>query len=257
MHFIGVLDEYEAEAEHGEVGNTAAEAYSQLHERLEEHGLFSEIPFSLEIDWEKESHVDVSALAVAPAEVSNRPASVFASCMAPFAGYPAEKLEAIEAECHAREAASAKITPAEEEAHKAEMRATRQTRRTAVEAAERGSPVPARTSELSSDREGPLGTSQSFVSTGNWTGEVDGQWYQVFAGSAVAPSTGAGERAELRVYSLPTTPQSDEAPMFVGSYTPPGDEREPLTIRAANADVLEVVTSTGTVLPFNLATRSF
>jgi hypothetical protein len=177
--------------------------------------------------------------------------------MAPFAGYPPEKLEPIESECHVREADSERFTPAEEEAHKARLRETWPTRRASLEASEAAAAPLARPSGLSTSREGPLGTDHRFVSTGNWSGEIAGRWYQVYAGAKVAPSTGGAIRSELLVYAAPANPRSDERPTFLGAFVPPGGGSEPLTIAAVNGDALEIKTSTGAVVSFNVASQSF
>jgi len=276
MRFIGVLTDREAEVEVAErerengeeveePGNTPIEGYDQLNDDLEAAGVHHEIPFSLEIFWQKESHASVvgspanttGAEDVSAENESERPARIYAACMAPFAGYPPEKLEAIEDECRVRRADSEKFTVAEEAAHKAEMRKTSAARR-ASQQAQVDAEAPAEAhSALSASHEGPFGSDHGFAATGHWTGEVDGRWYEVYAGAKVDPVSEAATRSELLVFSAPAAPQGDESSRLLGTFAPPGGGTEPLTITGANGDVLEVQTSTGETLRFDVATQSF
>jgi hypothetical protein len=181
----------------------------------------------------------------------------YASCMAPFVSYPPEKRAIFEHECRVRGMVSENVTPAEEEAAKARLRETWPERQAASEAAEAASPPPPRRTELSTSREGPIGTNETFDSTGYWVGEADGQWYQVYAGTRVVPTREVAVRSELLVYTISAKVLSGERPVLVGRYTPPAGGTEPLRIVAYQGDVLDVRTSTGALLSFDVADLSF
>jgi hypothetical protein len=272
MRFVGVLTDRQAEVEYAEKereegkevqepGNTPDEGYDQLHGDLEAQGLYAEIPFSLEINWQVESHADLATTLAIPDDASTdneseRPARIYAACMAPFAGYPPEKLEAIESECRTRETDSEKFTVAEEQAHKAELREAWPSRSVALEAAAAAAPL-AHTSEVSANAEGPFGTDHVFAGTGHWIGEISGRWYEVYAGAKENPSTEQATGSELLVYTAPSWPESGRRPTLLGAFAPPGGETAPLTILGISGDVLEIQTSTGAVVRFNVADQSF
>ncbi len=143
---------------------------------------------------------------------TTRSSRFYANCMAPFVSYPPEKRTIFEHECRVRAEVVANVTPAEEEAAKAKLRATWPERRAAAEAAEAATPPLPRRTGLDTDAEGPIGTSQSFAATGNWIGEVNGQWFQVYAGARLIPGTTTAVASELFVFSLPASLRSEEHP---------------------------------------------
>lgn len=110
-----------------------------------------------------------------------------------------------------------------------------------------------RSTGITQDREAPPYRSQVFVTTDRWAGEASGRRYQVYAGARVAPSRGVAVRSELLLYTV----GSSGPPVFVGAYTPPRGGREPLRIVSSKGDVLEVRTSVGSALWFDVARRMF
>jgi hypothetical protein len=255
MHFIGVLDQGEAEE-----SNSPQQAYEQLHGQLLAHELFSEIPFALSISFEPFADDVLGAPehtgAGTPSITTSRSARAFANCMAPFTGYPPEKLAPLEEECRQRAAAIANLTVAEEEAVKVALRDSAPVRQTLSEAAEATSGPPARVTGLNDSREGPPGRSQAFDSTGSWGGEVDGRWYQVYAGAKMTPGANVPDGSELLVYEDPTNIQTGRRALLLGEYAPPGGGSEPLELVSASGGTLTVQTS-GSTLSFDLTTRSF
>jgi alpha-tubulin suppressor-like RCC1 family protein len=104
---------------------------------------------------------------------------------------------------------------------------------------------------LSDGRQGPFGTSMRFVTSDSWSGKVNGREYRVYAGAAVRPVSGVAVRSELVVFDGPSQSGYD------GSFAPPGGGREPLRIVSAYGDVLNVSTSAGELLSFDVARRAF
>jgi hypothetical protein len=170
------------------------------------------------------------------------------NCLALTAGLEDGKLARRERECRRREAASSGVTLAQALERKAQLRAHPQRAELAPST---------RLTGLVNDRQGPAGTNQTFHSTSHWAGNVDGQWYIVYAGAAAAPDTNENTRPELRIYKEPTDLNSGEPNVLVGSYTPPGGGHQPLTIASASAGVLTIRTSTGAMLSFDVGQRVF
>ncbi len=104
---------------------------------------------------------------------------------------------------------------------------------------------------ISQSSQGPFGTTMTFVTLDSWSGEVDGQQYSVYAGAEVRPPNGVAIRSELVVFDGPSPGGYD------GSFAPPGGGREPLRIVAAHGDLLDVSTSAGRLLSFDVAQRAF
>jgi len=123
------------------------------------------------------------------------------NCLALHPGADADKLALRERECRRREAASSGVTLAQALEKKAQLRAHPQRRELAP---------PTRLTGLVNDRQGPAGTNQTFHSTSHWAGNVDGQWYIVYAGAAVAPATNEDTRSELRIYKEPSNLNNGE-----------------------------------------------
>lgn len=177
--------------------------------------------------------------------------SFFAECLRPFhEGQGGEKALLQERECRLLATLKERhLTSAQRKAAKAEFRATHKPY------AE--SPEPARITGISVGPAAPDGLNQVFHSRATWTGEVDSQWYIVYAGAKASPDTNENVRSEVLVFRAPPTFRTGESNALVGAYNPPGDEREPLTIAAATGDVLTLRTTAGTLLSFDVATRSF
>jgi len=104
---------------------------------------------------------------------------------------------------------------------------------------------------LSEKSQGPFGTAMIFLTLDSWSGEVNAHRYEVYAGAAVRPPNGVATRSELVVFDGPAPGG------YVGSFAPPGGGREPLRIVSAHGDVLNVSTSSGTLLSFDVAQRAF
>ena len=104
---------------------------------------------------------------------------------------------------------------------------------------------------LSDARQGPFGTSMSFTTSDSWSGTVNSRQFRVYAGAAVRPPNGVPLRSELVVFDGPSPSGYD------GSFTPPGGGRKPLRIVSAHGDVLNVSTSAGRLLSFDVARRAF
>ncbi len=104
---------------------------------------------------------------------------------------------------------------------------------------------------LSQSRQGPFGTTMTFVTLDSWSGEAAGHQYSVFAGAELRPPNGVAIRSELVVFDGQSPGGYD------GSFAPPGGGREPLRIVAAHGDVLDVSTSAGRLLSFDVAQRAF
>jgi hypothetical protein len=187
----------------------------------------------------------VSALSAG--STSTRP-SFLENCLALTPGVGGEKLARRERECRRREAASAHITLAQDLEEKAKLRATRYSPETAT---------PTRLTGLVSDPQGPIGTNQTFHATGHWVGEVEGQWYLIYAGAKASPDTNQDTRSELLVYKEPAEVGVGDEHIFVGAYVPPAGGTEPLTITSASESTLSLRTSTGATLSFNVVQRAF
>jgi hypothetical protein len=201
--------------------------------------------------------VAVAAVSVVPGSAQKGSSRFYASCIAPFASYPPEKLAIFEHECRVRAAASANVTLAEEEAQKAKLSETSAARQAGRAALEAASPPQQRQTEVHSDAEGPIGMSQRFGSTSNWVGEAHGQWCQVYAGVKLVPGTTIRTASELLLYALSAKPLSAERPILVGTYAPPSGGREPLKIVSYHGDVLRIRAAGGRCLLFDVADRSF
>jgi alpha-tubulin suppressor-like RCC1 family protein len=104
---------------------------------------------------------------------------------------------------------------------------------------------------LSEKSQGPFGTAMIFLTLDSWSGEVNAHRYEVYAGAAVRPPNGVATRSELVVFDGPAPGG------YVGSFAPPGGGREPLRIVSAHGDVLNVSTSSGALLSFDVAQRAF
>jgi alpha-tubulin suppressor-like RCC1 family protein len=104
---------------------------------------------------------------------------------------------------------------------------------------------------LSDERQGPFGTSMRFVTSDSWSGKVNGREYRVYAGAAVRPASGVAMRSELVVFDGPSPSGYD------GSFAPPGGGRKPLRIVSAYGNVLNVSTSAGKLLSFDVARQAF
>lgn len=107
------------------------------------------------------------------------------------------------------------------------------------------------------DREAPPGRSQAFATSDRWLGEVNGRLYVVYAGAKLVPARGVPIRSELLLYSARSTGENSGPPVYVGAYLPPGGGREPLRIISSHGDVLNVRTSAGAELSFDVARRAF
>ncbi len=118
------------------------------------------------------------------------------------------------------------------------------------------SPTPTRITGVVNNQQGPPGTSQTFHATSHWLGNVDGQWYAVYAGARANRETDHDTQSELRVYHEPTF-NTNELPAFLGSYTPPGGGKTPLRIVSATGDLLKIEAIIGAHLLFDVGQRSF
>jgi hypothetical protein len=120
-----------------------------------------------------------------------------------------------------------------------------------------GPAPPERITGLQQGPGGPPGTNQIFASTGCWIGEVDGQWYQIYAGTKTEPGTGQGLRSELLVFLAPAHVGGTERAREIGAYAPPEGGTKALEIKSASGAVLTIKTATGSTLKFNVATQAF
>jgi hypothetical protein len=113
---------------------------------------------------------------------------------------------------------------------------------------------------IEANPQNPEGNNHFFLPTTCWTGEVNGRWYEVYAGAKRSP---AGEepllQSELHVYEDPVQERasSTEVLVLVGKYVPPAATKEALTITGSQGDVLTIKTEAGASLKFNLATSTF
>lgn len=107
------------------------------------------------------------------------------------------------------------------------------------------------------DREAPPYRGQIFVTSDRWLGEVNGHLYEVYAGAKLVPARGVPIRSELLLYSVRSTGEKSRSPVYVGAYLPPGGGREPLRIISSHGDVLNVRTSAGAELSFDVARHAF
>ena len=161
-----------------------------------------------------------------------------------------EKIAGVEEECRHLAVINESITPAREQEAKEKFRARH--KRGELNP---GPEAPPETGIIDS-HEPPLGRKTVFRVENVWSGEVEGQWYIVYAGANTSPENGHGH-PEVLVYRSPTTPNSSEPNTFVGAYSRPGHERTSLTITAASGGVLTLQTSTGATVSFDVATRTF
>jgi hypothetical protein len=183
--------------------------------------------------------------------------SFYLKCMEPWENYPAEKREVFEHECHVREEASRDMTPAKMRAEEEALHATRAARFAAAAAQEAAEPQPERITGLQQGPGGPPGTNMVFTSTGDWIGEVNGQWYQIYAGAKATPGSGQTVRSELLIYLGPKNINTTEREHQIGTAVPPEGGTRPLKITAASGSVLTIETATGSTLKFNVATQAF
>jgi hypothetical protein len=107
------------------------------------------------------------------------------------------------------------------------------------------------------DREAPPYRSQTFATSDRWLGEVNGQLYEVYAGAKLLPARGVPIRSELLLYAARSTGGNSGPSAYVGAYLPPGGGREPLRISSSHGDVLNIRTSAGAELSFDVARRAF
>jgi hypothetical protein len=185
------------------------------------------------------------------------PSAFFLKCVEPYAAHEGEALADVEHECHVREEASKGLTPAKMRAEEEALHATRAARFAAAAAQEAAGPQPERITGLQQGPGGPPGTSQIFASTGVWSGQVNGQWYQVYAGTKTEPGTGQGLRSELLVFLAPAHVGGTERARELGAYAPPEGGTKALEIESASGAVLTIKTATGSTLKFNVATQAF
>jgi hypothetical protein len=126
-----------------------------------------------------------------------------------------------------------------------------------TKAGERELSTPTRLTGLVASRQGPPGLSQFFRTTTQRSGGIGGQWYLVYAGAAVNPTTNQTVTSELRIYREPADINSGEPNAFVGSYVPPAAGSQPLTITAVAGDYLTITSGGGANLSFDVASRTF
>jgi hypothetical protein len=185
------------------------------------------------------------------------PSAFFLKCVEPYSGHEGEALADVEHECHVREEHSRGMTPAKMRAEEEALHASRTARFAAAAAQEAAEPQPERITGLQQGPGGPPGTSQVFTSTGQWIGEVNGQWYQVYAGAKATPGSGETVRSELLIYLGPKNINTTEREHQIGTAIPPEGGTLPLKITAASGSVLTIETGTGSTLKFNVAAQAF
>ncbi len=195
----------------------------------------------------------IMALAVvhfAPSGAAASSSSLMATCLARTPGATGAKLEFMQRECQRRATIVSGVTAQKALERKAALQA---------EARERELPTPTRLTGLVASRQGPPGLSQVFRTTTQWSGEIGAQWYLVYAGAAVNPTTNETVSSELRIYREPADINSGDPNEFVGSYVPPAGGSQPLTITAAAGDDLTIMSSggRGSSLSFSVARRAF
>lgn len=99
-------------------------------------------------------------------------------------------------------------------------------------------------------RQGPFPPA-TFLVRNFWQGPIGSEWLLAYSGAE--PSTaGAAARGAIRLYS-----ESEDLRLtLLGTFSAP-DGTGPLTIVAANGDVLQLRADDGTALTFDLATLQF
>ena len=168
-----------------------------------------------------------------------------------------EKIAQEDEECEHLAAINESISPTEETEAKERFRASH--KRGELNPEPESSPV----TGIIDSREAPLGRKETFRATNHWTGQVEGQWYVVYAGARTSPEDGApgnseDGRAEVLVYHTPDSSDSAEPNTFVAAENPSAAaERTPLTIIRASGGILTLETDTGAMMTFDVATHSF
>jgi len=185
------------------------------------------------------------------------PSAFFLKCVEPYSAHEGEALADVEHECHVREEASRGMTPAKMRAEEEALHATRAARLAASAAQEAAEPAPERITGLQQGPGGPPGTNMVFTSTGSWIGEINGQWYHIYAGAKATPGSGETVRSELLIYLGPKNINTTEREQQIGTAVPPEGGTLPLKITAASGSVLTIETGTGSTLKFNVATQAF
>lgn len=99
--------------------------------------------------------------------------------------------------------------------------------------------------------------SSSWFSVENaWTGQVNGQYYTVYDGQKLYPGTGGTPEAGVVVYSDPANVFGGSQPHEVGLYLS-ATGTSPLRIVNVQGAVLDLVTSSGRSVIFNVSSRTF
>lgn len=99
--------------------------------------------------------------------------------------------------------------------------------------------------------------SASWFSVDNaWTGQVHGQYYSVYAGQKEHPRTGGTAEAGVVVYSDPADVFGGSQPREVGVYLS-ATGASPLRIVSVHGALLNLVTSSGHSVTFNVSSKSF
>jgi len=102
---------------------------------------------------------------VVPGATSDSTPSFYESCIAPYGAYPAEKLSAFEAECHARASAVESATPAQRAEEVAKLRAGKAARVAANAAAEAAEPPVKQETTLEAEPQALVGMNHVFEPT--------------------------------------------------------------------------------------------
>jgi hypothetical protein len=89
-----------------------------------------------------------------------------------------------------------------------------------------------------------------------WTGQVDGQYYTVYAGQKEHPSSGGTAEAGVVVYSDPANVFGGSQPREVGVYLS-ATGASPLRIVSVHGALLYLVSSSGQLVTFNVSSKSF
>jgi hypothetical protein len=106
--------------------------------------------------------------------------------------------------------------------------------------------------------QGPVSASQFLVSN-LWQGPLNGSgdaWLVVWAGSRVNPDGSLGAPGVIVHRQTPNADGTSVSDQTVGTFTASG-ARGPLTITAQSGAILDLRTSAGQVIRFNLQTSSF